>query len=466
MAGFHLVVSGTDPRVLREALHAWVDSFDPDDDVCLSVLGGVPGTALAALPRREGIPRVSLLEGPPPPLDLPDLLRSADAVIGTALEVRLARDLGVPALEWPPPASLVDLRAALRRPASPSPPLAGWFRHRWIATTPALEAAFRHVVRPEDSATLALDPETATAWLDDGDPQARALAASLGVPLVAATPEAMRAALDSVAGRCSVVMVTYNSMPTLPRCVESVLATLAPGDELIVVDNASTDGTADLLARLWDPRIRVLAGAENRGFAAATNAGLREASGEYLVLLNPDTVVTPGWLHRLREACADEAVGAAGPTSDRVAGLQKVQLHVKGALPSSPEGVAMLLGARNAAATVETRLLIGFCLMVPRRVLDRVGLLDEDLFLGNDDLDLSWRLRREGWKLVVATGAFVHHVGQVSFDSLPREAARRLVQESTDALARKLVAHYGRGRVPSPRELWGVDWFRPTVSLD
>lgn len=67
---------------------------------------------------------------------------------------------------------------------------------------------------------------------------------------------------------------------------------------------------------------------------------------------------------------------------------------------------------------------------------------------------------------MVATGAFVHHVGQASFESLPRETARDLVQASTDALARKLLAHYGRGRVPSARELWGVDWFRPTVGLE
>lgn len=294
----------------------------------------------------------------------------------------------------------------------------------------------------------------------------------LGLPAIARpTRESLMEARRAVSGRgrCSLVVVTYNSMQTLERCLESALATMAPDDELLVIDNASVDGTPAYLSRLeaQDRRIRVTLSERNLGFSAASNVGLKQATGDYLVLLNPDTVVTSGWLERLCKPFADASVGAVGPTSDYVAGLQKVQIY----LPTSPlesmsiQDVAAQLASSHAGKVVETKLLIGFCLMISRQVMDTVGMLDEELFLGNDDLDLSWRLRLKGYRLVVAADAFVHHVGQVSFKTEPSERTRKLVQESTDALARKLVKHYGAGKVPTATELWGISWFEPTPGI-
>jgi GT2 family glycosyltransferase len=101
-------------------------------------------------------------------------------------------------------------------------------------------------------------------------------------------------------------------------------------------------------------------------------------------------------------------------------------------------------------------------MLVTREALDRCGPLDDDLFLGNDDLEYSWRLRRAGLRLLIATDAFVFHKGQRSFQSEPSERTRRLVEESTNALQAKLEAAYGAGNVPSPQELWGIGWFQPT----
>lgn len=267
--------------------------------------------------------------------------------------------------------------------------------------------------------------------------------------------------------RYSVVVVTYNSEATIRACLESVLATLGPDDEVLVVDNASSDHTSFLVASLAasDARLKFIPSADNLGFSAGSNLGLRRATGEYLVLLNPDTLVTPGWLERM---CAHlvPGVGAVGPTSDYVAGLQKVSRYLPRSEREgcSPEAISEALQAKGHLA-VDTKLLIGFCLMIPRSVFEEVGLLDPELFLGNDDLDLSWRLRQRGYRLLVATDVFVHHVGQVSFDSEPRERTKRLVQESTDLLARKLVSHYGPGNVPSPEEIWGIEWFNPSPGI-
>ncbi len=277
------------------------------------------------------------------------------------------------------------------------------------------------------------------------------------------TPEPMAHAATKSRPSVSIVVVTYNSAATIRACLDSVLKESRPATDLIVIDNASIDETQAILNTTYRDRAAVILNADNVGFSAACNQGIRASSGEYVVLLNPDTVVTHGWLERLISHIGPD-VGAVGPVSDYAADEQNIDRHL-------PEGaprrmglgeVSDLLARVNSGKGAETKLLIGFCLMVPRKVFDDVGLLDEELFLGNDDLDLSWRLRLKGYKLLVATDTFVHHEGQVSFKSEAETKTSRLVQESTDRLYAKLEAHYGVGHVPSPLELWGITWFKPT----
>ncbi|MGB4780848.1 glycosyltransferase, partial [Candidatus Methylomirabilis sp.] len=262
----------------------------------------------------------------------------------------------------------------------------------------------------------------------------------------------------------SIVIVTYNSAATIRACLDSVLCGSKPAMELIIVDNTSTDGTQAILDGYRD-RAVVILNSDNAGFSAACNQGIRASSGEYIVLLNPDTVVTSGWLDRMI-AHVGPGVGAVGPVSDYAAELQNINRNLPDGAPRRMGlvEVADLLGQANNGQARETKVLIGFCMVLPRKVLDDVGLLDEELFLGNDDLDLSWRMRLRGYKLLVATDTFVHHEGQVSFKSEAKTKTSRLVQESTDRLYAKLETHYGVGHVPSPMELWGITWFKPTKS--
>ena len=287
--------------------------------------------------------------------------------------------------------------------------------------------------------------------------------------------------------RFSIVIVTYNSLANIKVCVDSLrrasqrepgsAESAFPGGELeiIVVDNDSRDGTPAYLSGQKD--INALLNRKNLGFSAACNQGAAAAAGEFLVFLNPDTLVTRGWTERMARFFEDPAVGAVGPVSNYVAGLQRLDFNVPAGwrepalLPG--EGAAELSGKvasdladTNGGKGVITRLLIGFCLMMRRSLFQSLGGMDEDLFLGNDDLDLSWRLRNLGYKLVVASDAFVFHEGQKSFQTAAKSHVDRLVQESTDALYRKLVKHYGgRDRVPAPMDLWGIGWFAPSPSL-
>ncbi|MGC8777295.1 MAG: glycosyltransferase, partial [Candidatus Caldatribacteriaceae bacterium] len=198
-----------------------------------------------------------------------------------------------------------------------------------------------------------------------------------------------------------------------------------------------------------------------RGFSAAVNQGIFHSTGEYIVFLNPDVVVFPSWLERLCAHFVSGKIGAVGPLSDYVAGLQKVQLYIRERISfRALEDVDRFVSVHNHQSAVETKLLIGFCLMTRKKVLDEIGLLDEKLFLGNDDLDFSWRLRQAGYKLLVATDVFVHHEGQVSFRSELPIKTRLLVQESTNQLYGKLRDFYGEN-IPTPEELWGINWFAP-----
>jgi O-antigen biosynthesis protein len=146
-------------------------------------------------------------------------------------------------------------------------------------------------------------------------------------------------------------------------------------------------------------------------------------------------------------------VGAVGPLSDNIGGDQLVSLYIQ---ESSLHERQDWVTETYTGKYLETKLLIGLCVMFRREVLDKVGLLDEELFLGNDDLEMSWRLQTHSLKLVIAKDVFVHHINHVSFHSLPRAQTDKWLEESGLALQRKLKAYYGE-EVPSEAELRGVD---------
>lgn len=266
----------------------------------------------------------------------------------------------------------------------------------------------------------------------------------------------------------TIVIVTYNSAATIAACLESLERTVAASDRVVVVDNNSRDTTCAIIETFQSKLLlELIQNKENRGFSVATNQGIRQVKTPLVVLLNPDTVVTECWLDRLAGRLNDPKIAAVGPVSNFAAARQSVACHWSGTLPNgvSPEQAADQLYQMNKGKSEEARLLIGFCLMIRRSVLEQLGGLDERLFLGNDDLELSWRLRIHNYRLLIATDCFVWHEGQHSFKTDSVTTTGRLLQESSDALYWILAAHYGSGRVPVPRELWGVDWFSPSCPV-
>jgi len=229
--------------------------------------------------------------------------------------------------------------------------------------------------------------------------------------------------------RVSVILVNYNDGPHLEACLESVRTTIPSGREIILVDNASTDGSADRAAAFF-PEVRLIANPTNVGFSRANNRAVGESRGEFLLFLNTDTVLAPGAVEALlKEAGKDLEVGAAGPALIRGPGRYQVSFGRRVNFPSqflqkavvNPYRKAQLRFARK---TRPVGWLSAACLLCRREAFAAVGGFDERFFIYFEDIDLCLRMRKAGWKLLYVPAAEVVHEGGAT--TAPRRGLSRL----------------------------------------
>lgn len=214
-------------------------------------------------------------------------------------------------------------------------------------------------------------------------------------------------------GLTSIIILTHNQLHFTRLCIESLRFRTDEPFELIAIDNGSTDGTVDYFRS--QPDVRLIANRENRGFPAAVNQGLEVATGQQVLLLNNDTVLTTGWLRRMLDALhADARIGLVGPVSNSVGGPQQIPVDYRDL--ASLDGFAWDLGRRHAGQGVELDRLVGFCLLIRREVINAIGGMDERFGIGNfEDDDYCRRARLAGYRTVVAADSFVHHFGSRTF---------------------------------------------------
>lgn len=212
----------------------------------------------------------------------------------------------------------------------------------------------------------------------------------------------------------SIVILTHNELACTHACLQSIRFVTDEPYELIIVDNGSTDGTVDYLRSCSD--VKLIENPDNRGFPAAANQGIRASSGQQIVLLNNDVLVTTGWLDRLLQPLRNnKTMGLVGPLTNCASGYQEI------AVPYTDlaclDGFAWEHAKTHAGRAQDVDRLIGFCLLIRREVIDQVGLLDERFGIGNfEDDDYCRRVRNAGWRLAVAQDAFIHHFGHRTFD--------------------------------------------------
>jgi GT2 family glycosyltransferase len=208
----------------------------------------------------------------------------------------------------------------------------------------------------------------------------------------------------------SVVIVNWNGKHHLPDCLGSVRRQTFRDFEVILVDNGSTDGSA---AWVWEehPEVRLVALPDNRGFCGGNNAGIRVAQGEYIALLNNDTEVEPDWLGALvRQMQADPSLAACD--SKILYFDQRETIWSAGAVYTIA-GSCEWRGHGQPDATIvepaEVFTANACSALYARRVLDEIGVLDEDFFAGYEDVDWSFRAHLRGYRIVNVPASRVYH---------------------------------------------------------
>jgi GT2 family glycosyltransferase len=246
----------------------------------------------------------------------------------------------------------------------------------------------------------------------------------------------------------TIVIVSFNARDDLLRCLESLHAAPPAIDhEIVVVDNASSDGSAEAVAAF--PRVRLLVLPANAGFARANNAGIRATGGELILLLNSDTVVPPGAVDGLAAALrADPSAAAAGPRL--VDGAGEPELSFGAMVSPLAEWRQKRIQARAAGGDAAARADIdartrtpgcpdwvsGACLLVRRADAEAAGLLDERYFMYLEDVDFCAALRARGRRVLFVPAVTITHLRGRSRRTAPG-ATDRHYRDSHRAFYRK-----------------------------
>lgn len=221
-----------------------------------------------------------------------------------------------------------------------------------------------------------------------------------------------------VKGLVSIVILTFNQLRYTKECLDSIEKHTPEPHEIIFVDNGSTDGTVKWLRKLAgrNQHYRLIENRENFGFAKGCNQGTRASSGEYILLLNNDVVVTEGWLVGLLDCLRKTPdAGIVGPMTNHISGIQQLAGIGYSDLGQLDE-FARTFRQSHAHRRISHRRIVGFCMLFRRDLVERIGLLDEGFGTGNfEDDDFCLRAEIAGFRNMIAGDVFIHHYGSRSF---------------------------------------------------
>jgi GT2 family glycosyltransferase len=257
----------------------------------------------------------------------------------------------------------------------------------------------------------------------------------------------------------SIVILSWNVRDLLRQCLESMasgrpLSANHPPltTEIIVVDNASSDGSVEMV-RAEFPEVRLIANQTNRGYTGGNNDGIAAALGRYVMILNPDTrVLDDALVAMVAYADAHPDVGVVGPqllnpdgsvqsSRRRFPTLMTGLFESTWLQPLAPRDVLRRYYVLDQpdGAIQEVDWLFGACFLVPHKVIQQVGALDESFFMYSEEMDWCHRIRQAGWKVVYLPEAQVIHYGGKSSDQV---AAQRHIYFQTSKV-RYFRKHHG-----------------------
>jgi GT2 family glycosyltransferase/glycosyltransferase involved in cell wall biosynthesis len=318
----------------------------------------------------------------------------------------------------------------------------GWFKHRFLL--PMLGRKPRYAGSPiADSPALVLSGPTAVDGVQQDGPQDAQTDhfdfGSLAIPEIAeARP------LSHHTKTVEIIVCVHNALDELRECLESVEQNTSNSYSLIIVDDGSESRTREFLLDFVSAKgAALISNRSARGYTLAANQGLRASGADYVVLLNSDTIVTPGWLDRLIDCVeSDPAIGIAGPLSN-AATWQSIPATIREgqfAVNELPEGISVarmgaLVAEQSRRLYPRVAFLNGFCLLLRRDVISSVGLFDETNFGAGygEENDYALRAQKAGWRLAIADDAYVYHHLSRSYSE---DRRNELVPAANDTLQR------------------------------
>jgi GT2 family glycosyltransferase len=244
----------------------------------------------------------------------------------------------------------------------------------------------------------------------------------------------------------SVVVPVFNAAEELETCLARLDSTVGDDADVLVIDDASPDGAVGEVLDRWrrraGPRWRFERNPQNVGFVGTANRGMRACTGD-VVLLNSDTEVTPGWLEGLARCLAsDPDIATATPWTNNGEIASLPRFCEVNPVPVDPAGVAAAMGRSAPAQYPELPTAVGFCMAVSRRVIESIGLFDEERFgkgYGEEN-DFSMRAIAIGMRNVLCDDVYVVHLGGRSFSPLglrpDADSMRRLLERHPDYMER------------------------------
>lgn len=229
----------------------------------------------------------------------------------------------------------------------------------------------------------------------------------------------------------SIVIPLYNQVKYTRLCIDSLRQSGLEGIDVLLIDNASTDDTAEFLKTCAD--MRVIRNEENLGCSGAWNQGVQNTESDWIVILNNDVVVPPGWLQGLVSFAVDHGYDIVSPA------IREGELNYP-----VEEYAAEFVNRMHRV--VRSGVADGICFMAHRKVFDKIGGFDEGFRIGQfEDADFFRRARLAGFKLATTGQSFIHHFGSVTQKSLQKK---------------KVVKSYVEENRAYYRKKWKLNWWR------
>jgi hypothetical protein len=226
---------------------------------------------------------------------------------------------------------------------------------------------------------------------------------------------------------CSIIVLNYNGKNYLKKCLDSLKKLTYPNYEIIFVDNASTDDSIEFVEKNYT-EIKIIKNESNLGFAEGNNVGIRNSNGEYIILFNNDVIVDKNWLNEtVKIAKSDKKIGIVG---GKIYDYDSnVLQHAGGRLHKftnfylfTSEIGAGEKDVRQYDKIREVDYVICTAILIKKNVIEKIGLMDNGFYpLYGEDIDLNYRVRKMGYRIVYTPSAKVWHIGSGTFGKIPRE---------------------------------------------